>query len=493
MTFLGCPICSDMEPFTKLKQRASEPWLFGIDQATLVDLTEQRLNQLIPHTTQKLPTVLLAETDPIRFLAGLIAACTANCPVFLGNPHWAEAEWQKVLELAQPDVIFSDQATPLKLIQNSTLSPQPPSCPEPGWLMIPTGGSSGQIRFAIHTWETLTAAVQGVQDFFGVDRIHACCVLPLYHVSGFMQFLRSFLTGGTLAVLPFRTLTTQLSCAEIEEVQLKHGRKSSTRIDQSIPGGQIPIDWEGRGVFLSLVPTQLQRLLQNSMAIDWLQQFQTIFLGGAPAWTELLTLARSHQLPLAPTYGMTETAAQVVTLKPEQFLQGINNCGQVLPHVTLKIFDGAGLPLQAGQIGTIAVRAKSLMLGYFPNAGYPEEFLTDDLGYFDAQGMLQVVGRNSQKIITGGENVFPTEVEAAIRATGLVSDVCIVGMPDQTWGEAVIAFYVPDSPEVTISTLQAALVPQLSSFKHPKQWIAVESLLRNAQGKINLEYLKQTL
>lgn len=482
-----------MEPFANLRQRASEPWLLGIDQATLVDLAEQRLHLLIQPRSERIPTVLLAEADPTRFLAGLIAACTVNCPVFLGNPHWAEAEWHQVLELAQPDVIFSDKATRPRITPHSALRTQTRSRPELGWLMIPTGGSSGQIRFVIHTWETLTAAVQGFQDFFEVDQIHSCCVLPLYHVSGLMQFLRSFLTGGKIAVLPFKTLANQFSCTEVGENQPGDRYKPFSSIDPASLRDLRRIDWEFSEFFLSLVPTQLQKLLQNPPAIHWLQQFQTIFLGGAPAWAELLTVARSHQLPLAPTYGMTETAAQVVTLKPEQFLQGIDGCGQILPHAALKICDAADLPLQPGQIGTIAIRAKSLMLGYFPHALYPEEFLTDDLGYFDAKGMLQVVGRNSQKIITGGENVFPTEIEAAIRATGLVSDVCIVGMPDQTWGEAVIAFYVPGSPEVAISTLKAALAPQLSAFKHPKQWIAVESLPRNTQGKVNLEYLKQIL
>lgn len=310
-----------------------------------------------------------------------------------------------------------------------------------------------------------------------MEQIHAFCVLPLYHVSGLMQILRSLLTGGRLAILPFKQLEHSLTQSAID----------SSILLQSISGLTQPFDSEP--FFLSLVPTQLQRLLQNPVAVDWLQQFPTIFVGGAPAWPELLTIARQQQLPLAPTYGMTETAAQIATLKPHQFLQGATGCGQILPHARVEIKDAAS----AADVGLITIQAKSLMLGYFPDATRPEQFWTDDLGYLDTQGILHVVGRNSQKIITGGENVFATEVEAAIRATGLVNDVCVVGMPDQTWGEVVTAVYVPSSAAVSQFELKAALAPRLSSFKHPKQWIAVDTLSRNAQGKINPEYLKQIL
>ncbi|WNZ23273.1 2-succinylbenzoate--CoA ligase [Leptolyngbya sp. NK1-12] len=463
-----------------LNQRAQD-WLINIEPATLLALITQRLEQINQHPTAQYPTILLAEADPIQFLAGFIAACSTDCPVFLGNPNWAEAEWQQVFGLVHPDLIFGNGISLSPTFPNFPRSARltsrifPP--PTPGWIMIPTGGSSGNIRFVIHTLETLAAATQGFQVFFEVEQIHAFCVLPLYHVSGLMQILRSLLTGGRLAILPFKQLEHSLTQSAID----------SSILLQSISGLTQPFDSEP--FFLSLVPTQLQRLLQNPVAVDWLQQFPTIFVGGAPAWPELLTIARQQQLPLAPTYGMTETAAQIATLKPHQFLQGATGCGQILPHARVEIKDAASV----ADVGLITIQAKSLMLGYFPDATRPEQFWTDDLGYLDTQGILHVVGRNSQKIITGGENVFATEVEAAIRATGLVNDVCVVGMPDQTWGEVVTAVYVPSSAAISQFELKAALAPRLSSFKHPKQWIAVDTLSRNAQGKINPEYLKQIL
>ncbi|MCZ0903636.1 AMP-binding protein, partial [Microcoleus sp. HI-ES] len=256
-------------------------------------------------------------------------------------------------------------------------------------IMIPTGGSSGKIRFAIHTWETLTASVQGFQQYFQADKINSFCVLPLYHVSGLMQFMRSFTTKGKLAIQPFKELEN----------------------------GQI-CDIEPEEFFISLVPTQLQRLLQNPDTANWLGRFHSVLLGGAPAWPELLETARNYQIKLAPSYGMTETASQIATLKPEDFLAGNNSSGQTLPHAQITIRSANGEILCDNQIGNIAVNAKSLALGYYPeNFADRQYFQLDDLGFFDQNNYLNIVGRSSDKIITGGENVFPAEVEAVVRST----------------------------------------------------------------------------
>jgi len=103
------------------------------------------------------------------------------------------------------------------------------------------------------------------------------------------------------------------------------------------------------------------------------------------------------------------------------------------------------------------------------------------------------VGRSSDKIITGGENVFASEVEAAIRTTGLVKDVCVVGVGDRHWGEIVTAFYVPSHNTTELNQLSRALQPILSKFKQPKRWIAVTQIPRNAQGKINRQQLQSCL
>ncbi len=444
------------DPLTLLEQRAGDRWLIGASHDLWLNFIAQRREELAQATIAETPpTVFLAESDPVRFLAGLMAACEVKAPVFLGNPHWTESERQQAIALACPDLVWG-----LSFNHQSVRSN--PFRPEPGWIMIPTGGSSGQTRFVIHTWNTLTASVQGFQQHFQVQAINSCCVLPLYHVSGLMQFMRSFATGGQLVLLPFKTL------------------EAGSRLDVD------PTDF-----FLSLVPTQLQRLLHNQPLTGWLAQFYTVLLGGAPPWPELLDTARTAQIRLALTYGMTETASQVVTQQQGSFLNGQVSCGVPLPHATVTICNPAGEPLPKLQVGQITIRADSLALGYYPDLWTKPTFQPDDLGYWDEQGTLQVVGRNSNKIITGGENVFPAEVEAAIWATGLVTDVCVIGRRDRHWGEAVTAIYVPVDSSLSVTALQAGLQAKLSKFKQPKYWLATERLPRNAQGKLNRTELEQ--
>ena len=445
-------------------------WLVGYDSYQFSCLVEQLYLELVQLGQETSPKIILAQSEPIRFMAGFIAACAAGCPVFLCNPNWVKSEWEQVFDLVQPNIIWSDSPE----IKQQGYSIQNPKEGYPiqnlklalegsegskiqNRIMIPTGGSSGKIRFAIHTWETLSASVQGMRKYFQLQQINSFCVLPLYHVSGLMQFIRSFTTNGKLVLLPFKALES----------------------------GEIP-ELDPRQFFISLVPTQLQRLLENPTFVSWLSEFKTVLLGGAPAWAELLEQARSYGIRLALTYGMTETASQIVTLKPEDFLNGYNNCGKVLPHAKVNIISSTNQILDINQTGIVSIQSKSLALGYYPNLfTQPEELKLDDLGFFDDEGYLNIIGRNSNKIITGGENVYPNEVEAAIRATNLVKDVCVIGIRDRTWGQVVTAIYVPSNMSVTPAKIKAAIADKLSKFKQPKRWIPLDNLPRNYQGKIN--------
>ena len=303
-----------MEPLDHLKNRASEHWLIGHDSCQFAQLTEQLYLELTQsHHTP--PKVLLAEGNPVRFLAGFVAACAAGCPVFLGNPNWVEQEWQQVFRLVQPDLILGhgDWGSSVTAYYPSSQ----PKVLNPQWIMIPTGGSSGHIRFAIHTWKTLMASVQGFKQYFQLQRVNSFCTLPLHHVSGLMQFLRSFTTGGQLAIVTLKELTTAQPTSGSLCAFAPLQEQSIAAVD--------PSDF-----FISLVPTQLQRLLQPD-TVTWLSRFQTVLVGGAPTWPELLEQARSHNIRLSLTYGMTETASQIVTLKPEAFLSGAVSCGQSYP------------------------------------------------------------------------------------------------------------------------------------------------------------------
>ena len=394
------------------------------------------------------PKIIIAEKSPVRFLGSFIAACAAKCPVFLCNPDWSQNEWEQVFNLIQPDIVLGiDYHFSKSQIPNYEL-------PITNTIMIPTGGSSGKIKFAIHTWQTLTTSVQGFTEYFQINAVNSFCVLPLYHVSGLMQFMRSFTTNGKLVITTSKTLESS----------------------------QIP-NINPHDFFISLVPTQLQKIYQNPELTQWLSQFSTVLLGGAPPWEELLEKARFHQIRLAPTYGMTETASQIATLKPDEFLQGKFNSGKVLPHVKILIKNPQG---------NLNIQSQSLALGYYPQIWENRDnFIVDDLGFLDHQGYLHIIGRNSDKIITGGENVYPIEIEAAIRKTQMVTDVCVIGVPDKHWGQALTAIYIPDHQNISHLEIQTQLKDQLSKFKIPKHWISLPNLPRNTQGKINRQQLQK--
>ncbi|HAC63878.1 MAG TPA: 2-succinylbenzoate-CoA ligase [Cyanothece sp. UBA12306] len=448
-----------------LKNLSNESWLIEYDSYYFYQNTQyfiEKINQIKSKINS--PKIILAESDQYKFLAAFLAGVMTNCPIFLCNYQWGKSEWQQVFSLVQPDLIIGLEQTHFfyQLLANNDENKQNTSLVFDGknTIMIPTGGSSGKIRFAIHTWGTLSNSVKGFIKYFKINKVDSFCCLPLYHVSGLMQFMRSFLTQGKLALISYSTL------------------KKGVNLDQNISD-----------FFISLVPTQLQLLLE--LCPNWLAQFNTVLLGGASPNPLTLETAKKYKINLAITYGMTETASQIVTLKPQDFLQGNNSTGQVLPHAEIRILDSYNNSLAINKIGTILIKSSSLFLGYYPKIEHPNTIMTDDLGYLDQNNYLSLIGRKSQKIITGGENVYPQEIETVILATGMVKDVAVIGTPHRHWGQAVTAVYIPKTTLISSETIQQAIEEQISKFKQPKYWICVDNFSRNQQGKINYKKLQE--
>ena len=449
-----------------LAECTAKNWLGDSHSQELLDLTEKRLKRLRSlqlNSTTKL-NIFVVETEPVKFMSALLAGIIAKVDIFLCNPNWQEQEWHQVLNLVEPDVIFADETikkliTEIKASCHNSVKQQILSNEECA-IMIPTGGTSGKIKFAIHSLSTLTASVIGFCDYFKTLTVNSFCLLPLYHVSGLMQFFRSFLTQGRLYIMPYKVL------------------KQDIKVDIII-----------QDFFISLVPTQLQFLIESNPL--WLAKFQTVLLGGAPATRSLLNKSREYNIPLAPTYGMTETASQIVTLKPDDFLKGNNSSGKILPHARITIVDDCQNKNNNKKVGIINIKSDSLCLGYYPDLfSQSKTFVTDDLGWFDSQGYLHIVGRNSHTIITGGEKVFPTEVEAAILATKLVTEVCVIGISDRKWGKIVTALYVPTKLGYNRDLIKQQLQAKISKYKHPKYWIEVEQIPHSDRGKIDYQQVK---
>jgi o-succinylbenzoate---CoA ligase len=350
--------------------------------------------------------------------------------VFLRDPKWSTAQRAQVEAL-------KSKIENLKLRISS------------GWLCIPTGGTSGGIKFARHDERTLTAAARGFCEHFDFARVNAIGVLPAHHVSGLMARVRCAETGGEHLAWEWK--------------KLEAGYRPK------LPSLRGP--W-----VISLVPTQLQRLLKSRSATAWLRGFKIIFLGGGPVWSELADAAARERLRVSLSYGMTETAAMVAALRPEEFLAGARSCGASMPHARVRVT----------KAGVVQIGSASVFRGYFPEASKVRTFTTEDLGRLDERGHLHILGRRDTVIITGGKKVQPAEVEAALRASGEFADVAVIGVPDPEWGEVVVACYPPGGRSPDLTRAVAALAGHL----RPKRFVAIADWPRNAQGKVNRAALR---
>ena len=372
---------------------------------------------------------VIAETDAADFMAALASATAQGGVVLLASDSWGEHERQQLAVLREQEQIT------------------PATAAGKGWLCLPTGGTSGGLKFARHDEETLAAAVRGFVGHFKLSRVNAMGVLPLFHVSGLMAWLRCALTGGEYRPLDW----------------------------QALVAGRLPLLAEKPdGWMISLVPTQLERLLRSAAAVAWLQGFRLILLGGGPSWPGLLEKAAAARLPLAPGYGMTETAAMVTALRPEDFLAGGRSSGTALPHATVKI----------GAEETIVLGGDSLFRGYHPQWRDRWDFATGDRGRLDADGHLHVAGRRDDIIITGGEKVEPAEVEELLRDTGQFPDLVVLGLPDAQWGQLLVVVY-PGNAHPDFHPVIKAL-SHLADHKRPKRYIPlVGPWPVSENGKVN--------
>ena len=394
--------------------------------------------------------VVVAEALPAHFLAAALAAVARSLPVALARPHWSAAERTQAAEQLRPGRWFGPNA------------PWPDVYPQihydpaawRGAILIPTGGSGGRVRWAIHDWGTLAAAARAFETFLGNGPFTHVSTLPPWHVSGLMPAVRALETGGQLWLEAWKSL------------------------ESGAPPATDP-----KSAVISLVPTQLLRLLEQSAVVEWLRTTRAILLGGAVPPPGLLERARVLRLPVALAYGLTETAAVVAAQSPEDFLAGEPAAVTPLSHAHLWIADETGEPRLPNTPGRVWVEAESLLLGYYPMRRAPGPFATDDDGELDLQGRLRLLGRRDRLIVTGGEKVDPRLVEEALRATGLVEEVLVAGAPDAEWGQRVAAIYTgaPRSP----AELRAAIEGHLPPSAIPKTWIHAARLPLDERGKID--------
>ena len=247
-----------------------------------------------------------------------------------------------------------------------------------------------------------------------------------------------------------------------------------------------------------IVPAALHILLQHPRcpSVDF-SRLRYILYGAAPIPLELLRQCIAmFKCEFIQAYGMTETTGTIVMLPPEDHDPGGNarmrSAGKALPGVELKIVDEAGHELPTGEVGELITRSSNNMIGYWNLPDATAKTMADggwirtgDAGYLDEDGYLFIHDRVKDMIISGGENIYPAEVESAIYGHPDVLEVAVIGVPDDKWGEAVKAVCVP-KPGATIEpdSIIGWTREKIAGFKVPKSVDVIEALPRNASGKI---------
>ena len=394
-------------------------WIEGISGQELLARVQSEA-KLIQGQDQP---VVIDQTDPYDFTVEFFAAVSAGRSIALANPNWGAQEREQFTAL-----IGLSTPPPAGAISSGTSLK---SCRQATVILIPTGGTTNGIKLATHSWETLEIACKGVQQFLGGGAIDSCCVLPLYHVSGFMQLLRSYHSGGYI------------------------------RFDED----------EVEGRCLSYVPTQLRRALLDEKRTQTLTTTRVIFVGGAPISESLATAARKLKLPVMPVYGMTETAAMVAAIPVEDFLADPRAGALPIGDTNVEIDTS----------GRIRVQSPALFIGYHggDSPDLTRGYLTEDEGYIDEKGRLHVMGRLDRLFISGGEKIDPREVEDAVSAIVGVEEVMALGLPDPEWGQKLVVYYTGQE----LVDWKERLKEQLSTYKLPKEMLRVDHLPLDEKGK----------
>jgi O-succinylbenzoic acid--CoA ligase len=326
-----------------------------------------------------------------------------------------------------------------------------------------TSGTTDAPRGAVLTHGNFVASAQASAANLGVreDDLWLLC-MPLHHVGGLSILMRAALYGtGVL-------LQDGFDPAAVNEA-----------IDRA-------------GVTLvSFVPPMLERVLRERDGRRFPETLRAALIGGGPCPTDLLEEAATQGLRALPTYGLTETASQVTTLPLDDWPRGLDTAGRPLPGIALEVRDASGRALGPGVEGEIVVRGPVVMAGYLDDRAAGRDSLdrgwlhTGDLGMWGDEGRLVVLDRRTDRIVAGGENVSPAEVEAVLSAHPAVAEACAVGIPSGVWGHDVaVAVRLRPGASLTLEALRDFATPRLSRIKLPRRLLVVAELPRSPSGKL---------
>ncbi|MDY6818253.1 MAG: o-succinylbenzoate--CoA ligase [Halobacteriales archaeon] len=358
----------------------------------------------------------------------------------------------------------------LEEIEAADYTPAEWSIEEPQAMLF-TSGTTGEPKAVVLTMGNLLASAGGSAFRLGVHTDDRWLVpLSMYHMGGLAPVLRSTLYGTTVVFQ--REFDPAAVVAAIEEYRITG---------------------------MSLVPTMLDAILD--VETDLSDSLRFVLLGGAPASTDLIERCARHGIPVYPTWGMTETASQIATATPQDAFEYAGTVGTPLMFTDVTVIDEDGTPVETGEIGELVVDGPTVTPGYYDAPERTAEAFctyglrTGDIGYRDQGGRLWVLNRKDDRIITGGENVYPGEVVDVLRDHPAVEDAAVVGLEDPKWGERVAALIVPadaDEPPDR-EALLAFCRDRLAGYKLPKTLTTAAELPRTASGTVDRSRVRDRL
>jgi acyl-CoA synthetase (AMP-forming)/AMP-acid ligase II len=371
-------------------------------------------------------------------------------------------------EGAEADVSYESV---LEAGRRSTAEPDNVDEKSIAWLLY-TSGTTGVPKGAMLSHRNLIASVLNSAAVQGLDR-EAVTLFPwpLYHVAGF-SIPVGHLGGGTIVLMR----------AYDPIAYLQH-------IDRY------------RATEISGAPTMLNMLLQQPEIDDFdLGSVKKIGYGAAPMPAELLRKAmkRFEGADFQTVFGMTELAGNITYLTPDDHRHALaeqpemlTSNGQAMPLATARVVDDEDKEVPPGEVGELVVQGDQVTEGYWRNPEATETafqggwFHSGDLARIDEAGYLYIVDRKKDMIITGGENVFPREVEEVLYEHPAISELAVIGVPEETWGESIVAVVCPrEGVSLTPEELIEFCKERLASYKKPRYVTFVDEIPRNPSGKV---------
>ncbi len=352
--------------------------------------------------------------------------------------------------------------------------PAPVGRPEDPVLLVYTSGTTGRPKGAVLTQGAVTwNAVNSVwaHDFTSEDRI--LTTLPLFHVGGLnIQTLPALHAGATV---------------------LLHKRFA--------PAEMLAAIARDRPTVTLLVPAVMKALTEHP---QWeradLSSLRLAMAGSSVVPVELIRPFHARGVPVGQVYGATETGPVSIVLRGLDAMRKEGACGTPAIHCDARIVDDRDEDVKPGERGEILLRGPHITQGYWRDSASTSAaflggwFRTGDIGHQDEDGHFWVDDRKKDMIISGGENIYPAELEAVLETDPTIAEAAVVARPDAKWGEVPVAIVVPRAgAAVDPDAVKARFAGRLAKFKHPHDVVIVDSLPRNAMGKVLRYVLRETL